>query len=309
LKMQKIIIDCMKALASIIAELRIRSWTKNLFVFAAFLFGRIWTWHAFAVTAAATLGFCLLAGSVYLFNDIADRKRDRLHPEKRNRPIASGRLDIRTAVLAASILAILVLSAAALLSRNFAIVAAAYFVMQLAYTIKLKHVVILDCLLIAMGFVLRALAGVAVALDAGYNVTISPWLIVCTFFLAVFLAFSKRRSEVVSLGEDASGHRRSLDEYSSHLLDEMIGIATAVSLMAYSIYTVSERTLSQVSDKLWITIPFVAYGIFRYLYLIHQKGQGGSPDRMLLKDRPLLFNVILWLVCVAFVLRFFPGTG
>jgi len=304
-----VIIDRMKALACILRELRVRSWTKNLFVFAAFLFGRIWSWHAFGITALATLGFCILAGSVYLINDIVDRDRDRLHPEKRSRPVASGSLSAGAAGVAAGFLVTLVIVLSALLSPSFALVAGIYFVMQLAYSLRLKDVVILDSLVIAMGFVLRALAGVAVAHDAGYQVSISPWLIVCTFFLALFLAFSKRRFEVVSLGEDAAGHRRALEEYSPHLLDEMIGISTGASLMGYSIYTVSERTINRVSDMLWITIPFVAYGIFRYLFLVHRKGMGGSPERVLLTDPPLLINVILWLVSVALVLRFFPVAG
>ncbi len=299
----------MKAIMEILEELRFRSWTKNLFIFAAFLFGRIWSWHAFAVTALATVGFSLLAGSVYLINDIVDRERDRLHPGKKNRPVASGRLSVAAAGFSAALLVVLVLGISAFLSPTFAIVAGTYFLMQMAYSFRLKHVVILDSLIIAMGFVLRALAGIAVATDAGYSVTISPWLLVCTFFLAVFLAFSKRRFEVVSLGKDAPGHRQALEEYSPHLLDEMIGIATAASLMAYSIYTVSERTMNQVSDMLWITIPFVAYGIFRYLYLIHRRGMGGSPERVLLSDLPLLLNDILWLISVALVLRFFPAAG
>ncbi|RKZ08439.1 decaprenyl-phosphate phosphoribosyltransferase, partial [Candidatus Fermentibacteria bacterium] len=170
--------------------------------------------------------------------------------------------------------------------------------------------VILDVLIIATGFVLRAIAGVTLAMDAGFTqVSISYWLIVCTFFLAIFLAFAKRRSEVISLGKDAADHRKILEEYSIPLLDEMMGIATAASIIGYSIYTVSERTLELVSTRLWLTIPFVTYGVFRYLYLIHIKGHGGSPDRLLLQDKPLLINILLWVVTVALSLTLYPGTA
>jgi len=155
--------------------------------------------------------------------------------------------------------------------------------------------------------VLRALAGVEAGIEAGYDLSISPWLVICTFFLAVFLAFSKRRAEVVSLGEDARGHRKNLAHYSPKLLDQMISIATATSLMGYSIYTVSDRTANEVSDMLWITIPFVAYGIFRYQYLVHTRGMGGTPDRVLLRDMPLLANVALWVAAVVVVLAVFPA--
>jgi 4-hydroxybenzoate polyprenyltransferase len=293
--------------SALVRSLRIRSWTKNLFVFAAILFGRRWSLEAVAVTAAGTLGFCLIAGAVYLMNDIADRRRDVQHPEKRIRPVASGALGVGSAAAASVVLVAGVLAAAFAWAPKFALVCAAYLVMQAAYSFKLKHVVILDSLLIAMGFVLRALAGAELAMDRGFGVEISPWLLMCTFFLAIFLAFSKRRSEVVSLGPEAAGHRTSLREYSPHLLDEMIGIATAASLMSYAIYTVSERTAAQVSPMLWTTIPFVAYGIFRYLFLVHQRGLGGSPDRVLLADRPLLINIVLWLAAIFLVLRFFPA--
>lgn len=292
--------------AGLLRSLRFRSWTKNLFVFAAVLFGRQWSLEAVLCTAAGVLAFSLLSGSVYLINDVADRKRDRLHPEKKSRPVASGAISPGTALAAAGVLFAAVASGSLALAPRFAVVGLAYFLLQIFYSLRLKHIVILDSLVIAMGFVLRALAGVELAEDCGFSVSISPWLLMCTFFLAIFLAFSKRRAEVVSLGSFAEGHRVILREYTPHLLDEMIGISTAASLMSYAIYSVSERTAQQVSPMLWATIPFVAFGIFRYLFLVHSRGQGGSPDRILLTDRPLLANILLWLLSVIAILRFFP---
>ena len=300
----------MNRFSALLHSLRIRSWTKNLFVFAGILFANHWNNpEALGITALGALGFCLLSSSVYLTNDIADRNRDIHHPEKKKRPIAAGTLPVPLAAVAAILLAASVLITSWLLAPTYALILSIYLLMQMGYSFWLKHVVILDVLIIAAGFVLRALAGVTLAMDAGYtDVSISPWLIVCTFFLAVFLAFAKRRSEVISLGKDASGHREILEEYSIPLLDEMMGIATAASIIGYSIYSVSERTMELVSTKLWLTIPFVTYGIFRYLYLIHIKGHGGSPDRLLLSDKPLLLNILLWLIAVALALALFPGT-
>ncbi len=300
----------MKTLSPLLRSLRIRSWTKNLFVFAGILFGNHWDDpRAIGLTALGALGFCLLSSSVYLTNDIADRDRDKCHPEKKSRPIASGALPVSIASVAAFLLATGVLITSWILAPTYALVLSIYLIMQLAYSFKLKHVVILDVLIIAAGFVLRALAGVTLAMDAGYSdISISHWLIVCTFFLAVFLAFAKRRYEVVSLGDNAAGHREILEEYSISLLDELMGIATAASIIGYSIYSVSQRTMELVSTKLWVTIPFVVYGVFRYLYLIHIKGHGGSPDRILLTDKPLLLNILLWVIAVALALTLFPGT-
>lgn len=297
----------MSVLSGLLLAMRPRSWTKNLFVFAGVLFGRIWDVQAFLIALLGAIGFSLLSGAVYLINDVADRDADRLHPVKRNRPIASGQVSPAAALWTALLTAVLVLALSWVFSTGYALVLSCYLVLQILYSTALKHVVILDALIIAAGFVLRALAGVEIALDAGYSVSISPWLIVCTFFLAVFLAFSKRRAEVVSLGSEAAGHRRNLAFYSTALLDQMTGVATAASLMGYAIYTVSERTITMVSDKLWLTIPFVAYGIFRYQYLVHQKGLGGAPERLLLKDGGLLLNVALWLLTVFVVLRFYPA--
>ena len=304
-----LIFSPMSIIKGLLRSMRFRSWTKNLFVFAGILFSRRWSdGQALSMSALGALGFCLLSSSIYMINDISDRERDRFHPDKKTRPIASGELPVWLAAVAAAVLAVGVLSASWIYVREYATVVTIYFVMQLAYSFKLKHVVILDVLIIAMGFVLRALAGVTMVRDAGYTDTvISPWLMVCTFFLAVFLAFAKRRFELVSLGDNAAGHRKILQEYSPGLLDEMMGIASASCIIGYSIYTVSDRTMEMVSTKLWVTIPFVAFGVFRYLYLVHIKGHGGSPDRILLSDTPLLLNILLWLLAVILALVFFPG--
>jgi len=291
----------------LLESLRPRSWLKNVFLFAGIIFARLWSPGAVLVTALGALGFSLLAGSIYLVNDVADRRRDILHPDKRMRPVASGRLAPGTALAAAVLLAFMVLSISFARSRGFFTVCLAYFIMQLLYSFKLKHVPILDCLLIAMGFVLRALAGVEIVSDAGFEIIISPWLVLCTFFVAVFLAFSKRRAEVVALGDGARQHRAILKEYTPYLLDEMIGVSTSASLMCYALYTVSERTTAQVSPNLWMTVPFVAFGIYRYLYLVHMRNMGGSPEKTLLSDPPMILNILLWLGSVIAVLWFFPA--
>jgi len=298
-------------MTALIKSLRVRSWTKNLFVFAGILFADHWKdLNALGVTALGALGFCLLSSSVYLTNDIADRDRDRLHPEKKLRPIPSGELPVPLAAAAAVLLALAVLVTSWITAPTYALVLSVYFVMQMGYSFGLKHVVILDVLIIATGFVLRALAGVTLSMDYGFSdVTISHWLMICTFFLAIFLAFAKRRSEVIALGDQAGEHRKNLQEYNIPLLDEMMGIATAASILGYATYTVSTRTMEMVSTRLWLTIPFVTYGIFRYLYLIHIKGHGGSPDRLLLSDKPLLLNIILWVISVALAIALFPGSS
>jgi len=302
-----IIFAAMDKTKALLETMRPRSWTKNLFVFAGILFGRVWEVRALGITALATLGFCLVSSSIYLLNDVADREADRRHPEKRIRPVASGRLSPAAAVSWALLLGLGTAVVAWVVAPAYAVVITAYLLLQAGYSAGLKHVVILDALIIAMGFVLRAMAGVEAGLEAGYDLSISPWLVICTFFLAVFLAFSKRRAEVLTLGDGAEDHRKNLAQYSPQLLDQMISIATASSLMGYSIYTVSDRTANEVSSMLWVTIPFVAYGIFRYQYLVHTHAMGGSPDRVLIQDKPLLVNVLLWIAAVATILAVFPA--
>lgn len=282
-------------LRSLIQSLRPHQWTKNLVVFAAVGLSK----HLFEAepvlrSLAAFAVFCGLSGTVYLFNDIADVERDRLHPRKRLRPIASGRLPVRTAVLAALLIGLGSLAASALLSPAFLVCAALYLALNLAYSFRLKEVVIVDVLSVSLGFVLRAVAGAA-----AIPVQISDWALICTILLALFLTLCKRRHELVSLSDGAADHRKILAEYSPYLLDQMIAVVTASCVTAYAFYTTAPETHDKFqTNRLTWTIPFVLYGIFRYLYLVHQKDQGGSPSDVLVTDRPLLIAVGLWAAAV-----------
>lgn len=282
----------------LLVAVRPEQWTKNLLVFAGIMFGgrlfdRDAIWHALG----AFVAFCALSSTVYLFNDLADREADRSHPLKRSRPLASGALSARAALLAGAGLAIGGLAISIVIGYAFSLVACAYLALLLLYSAALKQFVIIDVLTIAGGFVLRAIAGaLAVA------VPISHWLLICTTLLALFLALSKRRHELVLLGDGAAGHRRILEEYSPYLLDQMIAVVTASTLIAYTLYATSAETARRFgTDRLGLTVPFVLYGIFRYLYLVHQKRGGGSPAAMLLTDRPLLACVALWGLSVALI--------
>jgi 4-hydroxybenzoate polyprenyltransferase len=276
-------------------SLRPHQWTKNLVVFAAIALSK----HLFEAeplvrAALAFVAFCGLSGTVYLINDVADVERDRLHPLKRLRPIASGEMQPRSAALFAAVLGLACLALSAALGPRFGACAVAYLALNLLYSFRLKEMVILDVLSISLGFVLRAVAG-AVVIGA----LISEWLLVCTLLLALFLALAKRRHELTSLTDLASGHRKILSEYSPYLLDQMISVVTASCLTAYAFYTLAPETVEKYkTDRLAWTIPFVLYGIFRYLYLVHQKEQGGSPTDILATDRPLLVNVALWVLTI-----------
>lgn len=280
-------------------SLRPSQWTKNLVIFLPLLFGsRLLDPRAVAYSLAACAIFCLLSGVVYLINDVADRAADGRHPVKMLRPIASGAVPVRVAIATALLLGAVVLSAAFWIQVTFGILAAVYVGLLALYSGALKHVVIIDVLTIAVGFVLRTAAGAVVI-----GVPISPWLYVLTILLALFLALSKRRHELVLLAERATGHRKILEEYSPYLLDQMISVVTASTLVAYAIYTVSPDTIQKFgTNLLGLTLPFPLYGIFRYLYLVHQKEGGGSPSDMLLNDRPLLICVALWAAAVALII-------
>jgi 4-hydroxybenzoate polyprenyltransferase len=284
---------------NLLVSLRPGQWTKNLFVFAGLLFSRhLFDPAAVAYAAGAFAVFCTLSGVVYLVNDVADRTSDARHPMKARRPIASGALSPTIALVAAVVFASAALAVAWWLRPQFGITATAYLVLQTLYSGPLKHMVIIDVLTIAIGFVLRV-AGGAVAID----VPMSNWLLVCTILLALFLALSKRRHELVLLADGAKGHRRILQEYSPYLLDQMIGVVTASTLMAYVFYAISPETAEKFGTSLLgLTIPFPLYGIFRYLYLVHQKEGGGSPSELLLNDRPLLLCVALWGIAVAIII-------
>jgi 4-hydroxybenzoate polyprenyltransferase len=284
---------------SLVLSLRPAQWTKNLFIFAALLFGeRLLDFRSVLLATAAFAIFCVLSGVVYLVNDVLDREADRRHPIKMRRPIASGELPVRVAIAAAVGLGGAALAAAFLINGLFGILAASYVGLLMLYSAALKHVVIIDVLTIAIGFVLRTAAG-AVAI----SVAISPWLYIMMILLALFLALTKRRHELVLLADRATGHRRILEEYSPYLLDQMIAVVTASTIVGYAFYTVSPDTIAKFeTDMLGLTLPFPLYGIFRYLYLVHQKEGGGSPAELLLTDRPLLICVALWVAAVGIII-------
>jgi 4-hydroxybenzoate polyprenyltransferase len=286
-------------LVNLLISLRPGQWTKNLIVFAGLLFGlRLFDPAAVVRALAAFAIFCALSGVVYLVNDILDRDADRRHPRKSARPIASGAIPPQVAWAAAGVIGGAAVSAAVWVGPRFLAVALIYLGMSALYSTVLKHMVIIDVMTISLGFVLRAIAG-AVAIA----VPISHWLLVCTILLALFLALSKRRHELVLLADDARGHRRILQEYSPYLLDQMISVVTASTLVAYAFYTISPETIEKFgTDRLGWTLPFPLYGIFRYLYLVHQKEGGGSPAEMLLNDRPLLVCVGLWALSVVLII-------
>ena len=275
--------------SAFVAALRPHQWTKNLLIFAPIALSKhLFEAEAFLLASLAFALFCGLSGTVYLINDLADIERDRLHPRKRLRPLASGALSVGAARVAAVVLGLLCLGLSALLGRAFLAAALTYLALNLLYSFWLKRVVILDVIAISLGFVLRAVAG-AFAI----SVQFSDWLLVCTLLLALFLALAKRRHELVTL--DGTEHREILAEYSPYLLDQMISVVTASCLMAYAFYTLAPETVEKYrTDRLAWTIPFVLYGIFRYLYLVHGKEEGGSPTDLLLTDRPLLADVALW---------------
>jgi 4-hydroxybenzoate polyprenyltransferase len=290
----------MLAVPGLLVSMRPEQWTKNLIVFAALIFGhRLFDPAAVTRSLAAFLIFCALSSVAYLVNDVSDREADRRHPLKRLRPIAAGTLHPGVAMTVAVILGVAALAAATAVRPALGLIAAAYVALFAAYSRALKHVVIVDVLTIAIGFVLRAAAG-AVAIA----VPMSQWLLVCTILLALFLALSKRRHELTLLAEGASEHRRILEEYNPYLLDQMIGVVTASTLMAYIIYCTSPETTEKFgTTQLVLTTPFPIYGIFRYLYLVHQRGSG-SPSEVLLTDRPLVACIALWgLAVIAIIYR------
>lgn len=282
----------------LLKSMRPKQWIKNVFVWAALVFDRkLFQAEYFLPTLAAFVIFCLISSAVYLMNDLLDIERDRQHPVKRNRPLASGRMSRSTAVVATVVIMAICVPASLLLGKGFAAIALGYFVLMLAYSFVLKQWVIIDIMTIAAGFVLRVGAGVSVV-----NVErFSPWLYVCTTLLALFLGFSKRRHEISLLAENANAHRASLEQYNLKFLDEMISVVTASAVISYSLYTFFAPNVP-ANHTMMLTIPFVLYGIFRYLYLIHVKNEGGSTEEMLLKDPPFLLDVILFGIAVIIIM-------
>jgi 4-hydroxybenzoate polyprenyltransferase len=283
---------------AVLLSLRPRQWVKNFFVFAGLIFSQsLFTplvWPALAAFAI----FCALSGAIYLFNDLADVEKDRLHPTKRRRPIASGALSVPAAVALGVLTLVGSLVAAYALSARFGVVATVYAALLTAYSVWLKHVVILDVLTVAIGFVLRAVAGAA-----AIGVDISGWLVICTILVALFLALGKRRHEYLTLHGDAAAHRPILAEYSESFLDQMVAVVTASTVTAYALYTMSPDTVAKFHTRwLPLTLPFVLYGVFRYLYLLYRRELGGNPSDLLLSDRALLINTVLWMVALLLII-------
>jgi 4-hydroxybenzoate polyprenyltransferase len=284
---------------SVMASLRPTQWLKNLFLFAALVFSQnlLVLSKSLRVLWAFVL-FCLLASSAYLINDLFDLQEDRKHPLKSSRPLPSGQLSRPGAISLAVLLGVVSLGFSFRLHTQFGLVALVYIVLNIAYSAYLKHIVILDVMLVAFGFVLRAVAGAVVI-----QVEISSWLLICTILIALFQTLSKRRHELTILAENSSKHRKVLGEYSPYFLDQMIAVVTASTLMSYTLYTLSPEVIHKFgTTNLIFTVPFVLYGIFRYLYLVHQQAKGGSPTRILLTDRPLLLDILLWFLAVWLIL-------
>jgi 4-hydroxybenzoate polyprenyltransferase len=273
---------------------RVTQWTKNGLVLAPLIFsGELLKLDSVFQSIIGLLIFCLISSSVYLLNDSLDAEKDRLHPVKKFRPIASGIISKKLALTIMAFIWLLFLPISYIISPLFLGALLVYLFIQINYCFNWKNIVIVDVLCIASGFVLRAIAG-ALILD----VIISPWLIVCTVLLSLFLALAKRRHELMLLNENAGNHRKILKDYSIELLDQLLSIVTGTTIMAYSLYTFT----SGKSHLFMITIIFVVYGIFRYLYLIHQKGLGGSPEKVLIQDKPLIINILLWCATSAIIL-------
>jgi 4-hydroxybenzoate polyprenyltransferase len=291
----------MSAMKNTIVSLRPRQWIKNLFVLTPLLFSTyLFDTDRLVYCLMAFVIFCATSGAIYLINDIVDNSKDKLHPEKSKRPIAAGDLSIKTAAVAAMLLISVSLLCSFLVNIWLVIVILSYFALNLLYSFYIKHIVILDVMAIATGFILRVEGG-AVAI----SIQPTHWLLICTALLALFLGFGKRRHELAALENNCNGHRKVLQHYSPYFLDQMISVVTASTVLSYILYTISEETVRRFgSGKLLLTVPFVLYGIFRYLFLIHKKGSGGDPTNTLMHDLPSLINIFSWAVSAAILIYF-----
>lgn len=279
--------------------MRPQQWSKNVIIYAALVFdGKLFQWEPLLATTLVALCFCLASSSVYLMNDLVDIHKDRLHPQKRLRPLPSGQLHHRLAMIAALILAALALVAASWLNVWVGVVTGVYLLQNIAYSLYLKNIVIIDVMVLALGFLLRVVAGVLIVDVARF----SPWLYVCVTLLSLFLGFGKRRHEITLLAGDAAIHRASLQQYNLPLLDQIIGMVTTSTLLAYTLYSFEAQTALVGDGRMLLTVPFVFYFVARYLYLIHVRKLGGAPDELLLRDRPLLINSVLWALAVVALL-------
>jgi 4-hydroxybenzoate polyprenyltransferase len=285
----------------LIKTMRPKQWAKNVFVFAPLVFDRKLLGANYLIQAIA--GFvllCVVSGTVYIINDVVDVEKDRQHPRKSKRPIASGKLGAKAAIAAAIVILLIALPAGFILNPIFGSILSGYLLMQILYSLWLKNIVIVDVMIIAAGFMLRVAAGVPLA-----EAPISPWLYVCMTLLALLIGFGKRRHELTLLKENANAHRQSLQEYNISLLDHVISIVTASIVLAYALYTFSAPNLPE-NHTMMLSIPFLLYAIFRYLYLIHVKGMGGAPEEIIFSDRPLQASVLLWGMSVIAVLYLLP---
>ncbi|MEE9325422.1 MAG: decaprenyl-phosphate phosphoribosyltransferase [Dehalococcoidia bacterium] len=295
----------------LILTMRPKQWVKNLVIYLPFFFtlNLFWDptdlWRVFSLLGKTSLGFILfsfISGAIYIFNDLMDLEGDRAHPQKRHRPLACGKLSPATAKVAASMLLLASLPMAFILEVNFGLVALAYTSLMLAYSLYLKRAVILDVCVIAAGFVLRAAAGAVVI-----EVAPSPWLFTCTALGALFLGFGKRRGELFLLGKGGGAHREALRSYTPRLLDQLIAIIAPSILIAYAFYTFTAENLPS-NNAMMFTIPFVVYGVLRYLYLMHGKKLGGSPEEVLFTDKPLIITILLWLITSIAILWVYRGS-
>lgn len=285
----------------LIKTMRPKQWVKNVFIFAPLTFDvKLFNLYYLAKTMAGFVLLCLISGAVYIVNDLADIEQDRQHPEKCKRPLPSGQLSTRVALAAAVVMPLVGLPLGFLLDPIFGGLLTGYLLIQLAYSFWLKNIVIVDVMLVASGFILRVAAGVPLVKAERF----SPWLYICMMLLALLIGFGKRRHELVLLKENANMHRQSLQDYNLPLLDHIISIVTASTLLAYALYTFSAPNLPP-NHTMMLTLPFVLYGIFRYLYLIHVKGMGGAPEEIALSDRPLQATVVLWGLSVIIVMYVF----
>lgn len=294
----------MRILLGFVRAMRPDQWTKNLVLFAGLLFaGGMNDWELIGLAVAGFAIFCGLSGATYILNDMIDAPRDRAHPTKQRRPVACGTLSMSAAGVGALVVGGVSLIAAYRIHAYFGHVATAYLALNVLYSVALRRMVILDVMAIAIGFVLRAVASVEVLRTIAPQTELSPWLLVCTFFLALFLGLGKRRHEVLVLGQSASEHRDTLLFYAPPFIDALIAVVTASTVVAYAIYTIWPGTVEKVgSARLVYTVPFVVYGVMRYLYIMFARGGGGKPSRSLISDLPLAINIVLWVLAVSAVL-------
>jgi len=274
-------------------------WSKNILLFGGLIFsGSLTNIHTIIISSLAFIIFCLISSSVYIINDILDLEKDKLHPLKKDRPLAAGIIKIPLAILLLVLFLGISLTGAFFIDLVFSLIIIAYFIINFFYSLGLKKIVILDVMIVSAGFLLRALAGCEVI-----DVKPSPWLFLCSLVLALLISFGKRRNEMYILGEEASKHRLNLQEYSIYFLDMMMTICATATIVTYSLYTMASETVLRFKTvNLIYTTPFVMFGVFRYFFLVQQKNSGGDPTRLLIRDFPSIINVILWIITVAFII-------